>query len=121
MIMIIDASILMEDNVRSKIAEQNKLDTFSLIACWITNISIVFPLLLSRELNNMDVRLVWNERMPFPKHGVTAIVTHFLFVVGFFAAYLGYISPLDIPVDTQDKLSSAVLLCINVFLLGLRI
>ena len=109
----IDASILMGEDILPKIAQQNKLDTFSLISLWVTNISIIFPLLLSIGLNKMDIRMVWNERLPFPKHGVTAIVSHFLAVMGFFAAAMGYVTALEIPVDTQDKLASVGLLCIK--------
>ena len=103
------SSFIMDHTVLSKILEQNSLEIFSIMSGFVCNISILFPLLLSRGLNNMDIGMVWNDRMPFPKHGVSAIVTQFVVVAGFFGAFWGYISPLDIPADTQDKISSVSL------------
>ena len=106
----LDMSILTDDDVMSKIAEQNKLDTFSLLSLWVTNISILFPLFLCRGLNNMEIRMVWTEGLPFPKHGVTTILSHFMVVIGFFGATWAYITSLGIPGDTRDKLASVALL-----------
>ena len=103
----------MDVKVLSTIAEQNVFETFSIMAGNISYISIMFPLLLCSGLNNMDIRMVWKERLPFPKHGVKAIVTHFGTVIGYFAAFWGYLTPLDIPLETTERITSASLLCRN--------
>ena len=102
----------MDGKVLAKIAEQNIMETFSIAAGNISNVAFIFPLLLSRGLDKMDIGMVWNERLPFPKHGVKIIVSHFLVVIGYFSAFWGYITPLNIPLETGDKISATSLLCI---------
>ena len=113
LLMSISLSVLSIGKALSIIAEQNILETFSIAAGNISTVAFIFPLLLSRGLDNMDIRMVWNERLPFPKHGVKAIVSHFLVVIGYFAAFWGYLTPLNIPLETTEKITSTTLLSIK--------
>ena len=119
-IMTIYSAYFMDDTVMSKILEQNGLEIFSIMSGLVANISVLFPILLAKGLNNMDLRLVWKERMPFPKYGVIVILAQFLIVIGFFGAFWGYLTPMDIPVDTFDKIASVGLFCIVCLSSGIK-
>ena len=83
-------------DIVEKIFARNKLETFSVFSSSLCSLAIIFPLILSRGLNKLNISLVWDQHLPFPTHGGKTILFYFGAVGGGNAALLGYLLSLEI-------------------------
>ena len=83
-------------DILEKIIARNKLETFSVFSSSVCSLAIIFPLILSSGLNNLNISLVWDQHLPFPAHGGKTILFYFGAVCGGNAAMLGYLLSLEI-------------------------
>ena len=86
----------LDGDTTEKISARNKLETFSVFSPSVCCLAIMFPLILSNGLNNLNIQLVWDRNMPFPTHGGKTIISYFGTVGGSNAAILGYFLSLDL-------------------------
>ena len=52
--------------------------------------SLIFPLILAKGLNNVSTKMVLNEQLPFPKHGIKSIISFFGTITGTVAAMMAF-------------------------------
>ena len=87
----------------SKISGLNALETYSMFSNNIFYMAFIFPLLLAKSLSMINIKMVWNEQLPFPKHGDKTIISYFGAVAGTLAALLGFLLQMNVPLQTVVK------------------
>ena len=102
---------ILDKDTMEKISARNKLETFSVFSCTVCGLAIIFPLLLSRGLNNLNIQLVWDQDLPFPTHGWKTILFYFGAVSGGNAAILGYL--LSLQLQSQAFVKFLMLSCLG--------
>ena len=98
-IMTISLKYIVGDDFFEIIKEKNILETLSVGSNSISGVAIIFPLLLARGLDNMDVGWVSSDLLPFPKHGRKTICSYFGSSFGSNIAMLGYLLQLGQPYE----------------------
>ena len=101
----------------TKISEQNKIETFSVFSSSISTVSLIFPLVLAKALDQEYFQNFYDDQLTFPKQGIKTIIAFFGFIIGSVLAVSGYIMHLDMPIQNGVKIASTTLLR-NVFLLS---
>ena len=92
----------------SKISGLNVLEMYSMFSNNIFYMAFIFPLLLAKSLSMINVKMVWNEQLPFPKHGVKTIISYFGSLAGTLTALLGFLLQMDLPPLSVAKVFSLV-------------
>ena len=75
----------------------NVLEKFTPYFNQLTHISFIFPLILAKGLNNINTKIVWNERLPFPKHGIKSIISYFGSITGTLISMITFFLQYDVP------------------------
>ena len=91
LITLISTMFNFDQNFLKKIHQQNILETLSVSSIGVCGFSMMFPLLLARSLNNLDTRLVFHDRLPFPRHGLKILISYFCLLTGSFTAMVCYL------------------------------
>ena len=86
--------ILDEDSI-SNWRDGNVVETTTMSLNNILYISLIFPLLLAKGLNNINTKMVLNERLLFPKHGIKNIISFFGTIIGTVAAMIAFFWQFD--------------------------
>ena len=94
----------MDDDLTTQLSQMNSVETYTMFATGILNVSLMFPLLLAKGLNDVNVEMIWDERLPFPKHGVKTIMSFFGSIAGISACSLGVLLQFDITLQSLLKI-----------------
>ena len=110
------ANIVDTDALR-KISEMNVIETLTISAGGsIAMVAITFPLILGRQLNNIDINMVWDEQLPFPRHGLKTIFSSVGLNLGTNIGMLGMFLRFNISLQSIVKVQSVLLLGNSAFL-----
>ena len=64
----LSSAFIIDSETLEKISARNKLETFSVFSGGVCSLAIIFPLILSRGLDNLDTRLVWDQGSVLHSH-----------------------------------------------------
>ena len=103
--------ILNEDTLTKMKDGKNVVQKYTMLSNNIFCVSFIFPLLIAKGLDNINIKIVWNERLPFPKHGIKSIITYFVSVTGSQVALVAIFLQNDVPLQDLAR-------CISVTLSG---
>ena len=109
--------LILDPDAKSKISGENVVETYTMFSNNIFFVAFIFPLLLAKSLSMINIKMVWNEQLPFPKHGVKTIISYFRSVAGAQTALLGFLLQMDLPPLSVAKVFSLVLTG-NLFILS---
>ena len=101
---VIDSEIL------TKISQENTIETSSVFSSSISCVSLLFPLILARGLDQVDLHQVWDGQLTFPRHGVKTIISYIWFILGALTALSDYLMHLGFPSQDILKLVSSSIL-----------
>ena len=100
-----------------KISEMNVIETLTLTSQGsITIMAITFPLILGRQLNNIDINMVWDEQLPFPRHGLKTIFSSVGLNLGTNVGMFGMFLRFNYSLQSIVKVQSVLLLGNSAFL-----
>ena len=100
--------LILDPDAFSKISNENVVETYAMFSNHILYMAFIFPLLLAKSLSMINIKMVWNEQLPFPKHGVKTIISYFGSVAGTLTALLGFLLQMDLPPLSVAKVFSLV-------------
>ena len=101
---MLSLNLVLDRDTLSKITDGNVVETYTIFFSNIFYISYIFPLLLAKGLNKTSVKIGWNERLPFPTHGVKSIISYFCSTLGSVAALVGFLLQFDVPHSYLTKI-----------------
>ena len=89
--------LILDPDAFSKISNENVVETYAMFSNHILYMAFIFPLFLAKSLSMIKIKMVWNEQLPFPKHGVKTIISYFGSLAGTLTALLGFLLQMDLP------------------------
>ena len=100
-----------------KISEMNVIETLTISAGGsIAMVAITFPLILGRQLNNIDINMIWDEQLPFPRHGLKTIFSSVGLNLGTNVGMFGMFLRFNYSLQSILKVQSVLLLGNSAFL-----
>ena len=108
---VIQSSMFFVDTeMMKRISEMNVIETWAISSSSISILAITFPLILARKLNNMDLRMVWDGSLAFPRHGLKNIFCIVGLNLGSNVAIFGMFLQFNISLQTIVKLQLIIFL-----------
>ena len=100
--------LILDPDAKSKISGENVVETYTMFSNNLFFVAFIFPLFLAKSLSMIKIKMVLNEQLPFPKHGVKTIISYFGSVAGAQTALLAYLLQMDLPPLSVAKVFSLV-------------
>ena len=106
---LIFGNYLDKDSMK-QISELNVIERLSMFSGNIFTVALIFPLILGRQLNNFDMKMVWDEKLTFPQQGLRTIFSFLGLNIGTHVGLMGILLQFGLNLQAIIKIQVFVFL-----------